>query len=168
MSELVIRDARPEETEPISELTRAAYAEYQDIMTPAAYAGVCAAIDTALSTTQPVERIIALRDDRIVGSVMLYAASADAYSGLVAQASCPVVRMLAVSPADRGGGIGLELMQECIRRARAAGARELGLHTSASMRAAIRLYEGMGFRREPAHDFQPVGAELVTAYRLAL
>jgi ribosomal protein S18 acetylase RimI-like enzyme len=64
--------------------------------------------------------------------------------------------------------VGVALVRECVRRARRAGARELGLHTSASMRAAIHMYERMGFRRAPAFDFQPPGAELVTAYRLDL
>jgi ribosomal protein S18 acetylase RimI-like enzyme len=48
------------------------------------------------------------------------------------------------------------------------GARELGLHTSASMRAAMRMYERMGFVRAPEYDFRPPGAELVEAYRLPL
>jgi ribosomal protein S18 acetylase RimI-like enzyme len=59
-------------------------------------------------------------------------------------------------------------MDECVRRARAAGATELGLHTSRSMRVAMRMYERMGFVRAPEYDFQPPGAELVEAYRLTL
>ena len=59
-------------------------------------------------------------------------------------------------------------MHECVRRARSAGAHELGLHTSRSMRSAIRLYTRLGFTRAPERDFQPPGAELVEGYRLAL
>jgi ribosomal protein S18 acetylase RimI-like enzyme len=44
----------------------------------------------------------------------------------------------------------------------------LGLHTSRSMRAAVRLYERMGFVRDPEHDFHPPGAELVEGYLLRL
>jgi ribosomal protein S18 acetylase RimI-like enzyme len=58
------------------------------------------------------------------------------------------------------------LVDECVRRAKASGAAELGLHTSKSMRAAIRMYERMGFVRAPEHDFHPEGAELVQGYRL--
>ena len=50
----------------------------------------------------------------------------------------------------------------------AAGATALGLHSSQSMRAAVRLYERMGFVRDPDHDFQPPGAELVEGYLLRL
>jgi ribosomal protein S18 acetylase RimI-like enzyme len=62
------------------------------------------------------------------------------------------------------------LVLECVRRARAAGAPTLGLHTSQSMHTARRLYEQLGFVRDPDHDFQPPppGAELVEGYRLPL
>jgi hypothetical protein len=55
-----------------------------------------------------------------------------------------------------------------MRRARLAGASALGLHTSESLRAGIRMYERMGFVRAPEGDFQPSGAELVMAYRRPL
>jgi ribosomal protein S18 acetylase RimI-like enzyme len=60
------------------------------------------------------------------------------------------------------------LVLECVRRARAAGETTLGLHTSQSMHAARRLYERLGFVRDPDHDFQPPGGELVEGYRLRL
>jgi ribosomal protein S18 acetylase RimI-like enzyme len=59
-------------------------------------------------------------------------------------------------------------VEECARRARRMGATELGLHTSRSMAAAMRMYRRMGFVRAPDHDFQPPGAELVEGYRLPL
>ena len=167
-NDLHIREARAGESDRIRVLTRAAYAEYEHTMTPAAWRALAGAVQTALQTSERVERIVAQRGNEIVGSVMLYAAAADAYQGAVARASFPEVRMLAVAPAARGEGIGRALMDECVRRARQAGGTELGLHTSASMRAAIHMYEQMGFVRAPAFDFQPDGAELVTAYRLAL
>jgi ribosomal protein S18 acetylase RimI-like enzyme len=165
---LRIRDARPEERGAIRELTQRAYAEYERLMTPGAWRALAEAVNSALDTAEPVQRIVAERGAQLVGSVMLYSAAADAYAGAVAQARCPEVRMLAVDPEARGLGVGRALMDECIRRARLAGAAELGLHTSASMRAALQLYEQMGFVRAPAYDFQPEGAELVTAFRLDL
>jgi ribosomal protein S18 acetylase RimI-like enzyme len=79
-----------------------------------------------------------------------------------------VLRLLAVAGDARGQGVGQALVDECVRRARRMGAAELGLHTSASMAAARRMYLRMGFVRAPDHDFHPEGAELVEAYRLPL
>jgi hypothetical protein len=36
------------------------------------------------------------------------------------------------------------------------------------MRAALRMYERMGFVRAPEYDFHPQGAEQVWGYRLPL
>lgn len=168
MSNIEIRSAHPSEYSQIADLTRTAYAEYGQLMSPSAWSALASAVESALATDQPVDRIIALRNGELVGSVMLYNAGTDAYAGLTAQASVPEVRMLAVSPSARGLGIGELLVKECVRRAREAGADQLGLHTSASMRTAIALYERMGFVRAPDYDFRPDGAELVTAYRLDL
>ena len=60
------------------------------------------------------------------------------------------------------------LVDECIRRARRAGATALGLHTSKSMATARELYVRMGFERAQEADFFPPGAEHVEGYRLAL
>jgi GNAT superfamily N-acetyltransferase len=165
---LTIRDARPDERDAINALTQRAYAEYATIMTAAAWAGLERAMRSALASDERVERIVALRDDALVGSVMLYPAAADAYGGAVSRASSPEVRLLAVAPEARGLGVGRALMAECVRRARAAGASALGVHTSQSMQIAMAMYERMGFVRAAASDFQPPGAELVKAYRLPL
>jgi GNAT superfamily N-acetyltransferase len=80
----------------------------------------------------------------------------------------PEVRLLAVVPAARGKGVGAALIDECARRARRAGATTLGLHTMDMMRAAVRMYERMGFVRAPDLDFTPAEGVLVKGYRLDL
>ncbi|HYW09219.1 MAG TPA: GNAT family N-acetyltransferase [Longimicrobium sp.] len=168
MSGVVIRDARPDERAAVSEMTLAAYSEFATVMAPTAWAGLERAVRTALAADDAAERIVAERDGELVGSVMLYPASTDAYGGAAKRVSWPELRLLAVAPGERGGGVGRALVEECVSRARRAGATELGLHTSASLAAAIRMYERMGFQRNPEHDFHPEGGELVTAYRLPL
>jgi ribosomal protein S18 acetylase RimI-like enzyme len=59
-------------------------------------------------------------------------------------------------------------MAECVRHARHAGAAALGLHTMDMMRAAVRMYEGMGFVHVPDLDFSPAQGVLVKGYRLDL
>lgn len=164
---LRIRDARPDERDAIRALTLQAYAQYATIMNPRSWAGLSGAIRNALDA-EGAERIVAERDGRVVGSVMLFPPAADAYGGMAGPASWPELRVLSVAPEARGAGVGQALVEECARRARSMGAAELGLHTSRSMAAAIRMYRRMGFVRAPEHDFHPDGAELVEGYRLPL
>jgi ribosomal protein S18 acetylase RimI-like enzyme len=65
-----------------------------------------------------------------------------------------VIRMLIVDPAARGAGVGRALVAATLERAARAGAPAVGLHTSPIMATALRLYEGIGFRRE--HDLPPI------------
>jgi ribosomal protein S18 acetylase RimI-like enzyme len=60
--------------------------------------------------------------------------------------------MLVVDPAARGTGIGRQLTEACIDRARRDGARLIALHTSPAMVVALAMYLKMGFvleRRVP-------------------
>ena len=167
-SRFSIRDARDDERAAIRALTLAAYAEYATLMAPTAWAGLRQAVLAGLDAEGALERIVATQDGELLGSVMLYSPSANAYGDAVAGAHWPELRLLAVAAAARGQGLGTALVEECMRRARRAGASALGLHTSESLQAAIRMYERMGFVRAPEGDFQPSGAELVMAYRLPL
>jgi GNAT superfamily N-acetyltransferase len=167
-SPFCIRDARDDERAAIRDLTLAAYAEYAKVMAPSAWAGLRQAVLSGLEAEGAVERIVAERDGALLGSVMLYSANQSAYADADVGAGSPELRLLAVALAARGQGVGAALVQECMQRARRAGASALGLHTSESLRGAIRIYERMGFVRAPEGDFQPEGAELVMAYRVAL
>ena len=100
----------------------------------------------------------------IVGSVLLYPPLTNAYGGVAVNASAPEVRLLAVVPSVRGQGIGVALMDECMRRARHMGATMLGLHTMEVMQAAVRMYERMGFVYTPSLDFRPTEGVLVKGY----
>jgi GNAT superfamily N-acetyltransferase len=165
---LVIRDARPDEKVSLARFTLRAYAEYASIMEPEAWAGLRDAVEGALEHPGDAQRIVARLDDRVVGTVMLYPPHTESYGGELDALGWPEVRLLAVDPHHRGRGIGRALMEECITRARAAGASRLGLHTSRSMVAAIEMYRAMGFVRTPELDFRPPGAELVEAHVLDL
>ena len=165
---IVVRDARPSEREQIARLTLAAYHEYGSVMAPSAWAALEQAVHASLADDTGVTRIVAELDGMIVGSAALYAPDFAAYGTLASPTSWPEVRLVAVAPTARGKGIARALVEECIRRARLAGASVLGLHTSRSMRAAVRLYARMGFVRDPEHDFHPPGAELVEGYLLHL
>ena len=152
----------------VRELTLRAYAEYGRVMTAPAWVGLRDAVTSALESDDAAERIVAEHEGRIVGSVFLFPPAADAYGGRAASVPVPELRLLAVDPDARGLGVGRRLVDECAVRARDAGARELGLHTSASMVAARRLYASLGFTRAPERDFRTGESELVEGYRLVL
>lgn len=61
-------------------------------------------------------------------------------------------RYFAVSPVVQGQGVGKAMVEWCIARARNDGKRRLRIHTLESMPAAQRLYERIGFRRDPVND----------------
>jgi GNAT superfamily N-acetyltransferase len=91
-------------------------------------------------------------DGRIVGTVTYFA---DANEEGVKAAFAPLtagIRATAVDPDAQGKGIGRALVEACIERATAAGARAIALHTASFMVAAVAVYERTGFRRSPASD----------------
>lgn len=165
---VLVRDARAEERDSIRALTMRAYAQYANVMSPEAWAGLYEAACIALETRLPAHRFVAERAGWIVGSVMLFPPASDAYAGWSRTASWPELRLLAVSPEARGSGIGEALVAACVRRAREDGAATLGLHTVAGMHAANKLYSRFGFVRAPELDFQAPGAERVDGFRLSL
>lgn len=55
------------------------------------------------------------------------------------------IRMLTVSPAARGHGLGRLLTNACLERAAADGAGVIALHTSPAMRHALDMYLRLGF-----------------------
>jgi ribosomal protein S18 acetylase RimI-like enzyme len=74
-------------------------------------------------------------------------------------------RMLAVSTAARGRGVGEALVRHCLRRATDLGLRALVLSTLPQMRSAQRVYERLGFIRTPERDWEPRPGMLLITYR---
>jgi ribosomal protein S18 acetylase RimI-like enzyme len=77
-------------------------------------------------------------------------------------------RMLAVSPAAKGRGVGEALTRHVLNEAARLGFTAVALSSSGSMRAAHRLYERLGFRRVPERDWSPVPGIPLLAFRLDL
>jgi len=163
-----IRNAQTAEMAAILELTLAAYDELATNMPAVNWRGLSATIVKTLGQPGNAEVIVAELGNELVGSVLLFPGESAAYGDWVERANFPELRLLAVKPSAQRRGIGNLLINECIQRARQAGATALGLHTSDSMSVALPMYVRRGFVRVPELDFDVEGGEVVKAFRLDL
>jgi len=161
---LHIRNARDSDRDAIRAVTLAAYEEYATVVPTPLWIEYQRHLLATLDEEGPIERIVAERDGTIVGNVLLYPPTTNAYAGLSTSVGWPEVRLLAVAPEARRRGVGTALMDECKQHAHRMGATVLGLHTMDMMQDAIRMYERMGFVRTPERDFSPVEGVLVKGY----
>ncbi|MCQ6279625.1 GNAT family N-acetyltransferase [Bacillus sp. EB600] len=166
---MIIRDAVEDERSYIREQRINAYMEHASKIPEEHWNVLREAIASDADTQPGVEQIVAVIEGEIVGSVVLFPPKTDAYKGLIADVlEDPEIRMLAVSPEDRGKGVATALITECIQRAKMKGSPAIGLHTSDFMESAIKLYENLGFKRLPQYDFEPTDdGIIVKAFRIS-
>ncbi len=91
---------------------------------------------------------------RVVGSVFLVRKSK-----YIAQ-----LRLLYVESDARGLGIGLQLVDECMRTAREIGYRKMVLWTNGVLHSARRIYESRGFTLVSEEAHHSFGKEMVGQY----
>lgn len=164
---MIIRDAAEKELPYIREQRVVSYEEHAKSIPEDHWIALKHAISSKADIQPGVERIVVEIDGEIVGSVVLFPAKSNAYEGFVDELDYPEIRMLAVAPTARGKGVASALVTECIHRAKAQGFHAIGLHTGEFMKNAMRLYERLGFERQPQFDFEPANdGIIVKAYRL--
>lgn len=76
------------------------------------------------------------------------------------------IRMLAVDPAAQGLGVGRALTLACLERARREGRSGMALYTRPANVPAQRLYESLGFVRDPERDWQYARGQWLWAFQL--
>ncbi len=170
MTNFHIRDARLDERDAIREVTLTAYEQYAISMPRPQWEAYRDNIGETLANVSPAEQIVAEQASQIVGAVLLYPNEivVDLADEMSIHVPSPEIRLLAVAPNARGQGVGKALVYECIRRARNAGATAITLHTTDIMQTAMRLYEYIGFRRDPEADWIPAPDLVVKGYRMDL
>jgi ribosomal protein S18 acetylase RimI-like enzyme len=146
----VVRGFAPGDKEAVNAIARAAFAEYAAHYAdwPSFIEGIGRMADLAADG----DLLVAERDGRIAGAVVHVGPGRP--RSAIFPGDWSVIRMLVVAPDCRGGGIGRQLVAACLESARAAGAPAVGLHTSPVMASALRLYTGIGFRRDS--DLPPI------------
>ena len=160
---LVVRPAREAELDAAGAIAREAFAA--DGMGDPDYLDHLA---DARSRAREAEVLVAVlgvgAEQQVVGTVTL-AAAGSAYAD-VAREDEAELRMLGVTAAVRGRGIGTALVHACAQRARALGARALVLSVVSTARGPHRLYERLGFTREPERDWWPGPGTLLDVFTL--
>lgn len=169
-----IRAAHPHEYAALGELTVAAYAsvdpstlegdyadELRDVAGRASGADVLIAVDTAGGSAGGDGGGL------VLGGVT-YVPGPDSPSAEFSAHDGAGIRMLAVAPEARGRGVGEALTRACIDRARAAGRGQVLLHSTDQMTVAHRLYQRLGFVRDPTLDWEPEPGVHLRGFRLRL
>ncbi|MPZ63984.1 MAG: GNAT family N-acetyltransferase [Pseudonocardiaceae bacterium] len=156
--QVIVRPARPDEFDAVGELTVRSYVTGGLLDREDPYV---ARLYDAAGRARDAELLVATDDtDRLLGTVTVCEPGSP-----LSEVSRPgelEFRMLAVSPAARGRGIGELLTRAVLDRAAQRGARQVVLSSSEWMSVAHRLYTRLGFSRLPDRDWQPVpGLRLV-------
>ncbi|WP_375159754.1 GNAT family N-acetyltransferase [Bradyrhizobium sp. RDT46] len=137
----MLRDYQPADTEAITRVALAAFAEFEPHFSDWPLFAANVARMPELAKTGEI--IVAEDSGHIVGAV--------AYMGPKAtkpaffEPAWPVIRMLVVDPAIRGKGVGRQLTEECLRRAERDQASVISLHTTSIMTVALPMYLRMEF-----------------------
>ena len=156
-----LRAFEPADTLAVNALAVAAYEQYRAHY--ADWPAFAKNLANAAALADQGEFIVAEAEGQIIGAVVYIAPNRPKQTFF--DADWPIMRMLAVSPAVRGQGVGRLLVRACLDRARRDGARVFALHTTAIMDVALAMYQRMGFafvREAPAISGVPYGVYLKT------
>jgi GNAT superfamily N-acetyltransferase len=150
-AEIQIRLAGPEDAAAVAAVLRESFAQFRPLYTDGGFT----------ATTPDAERVslrmregtvwLAVREGAVLGTVTAVVKGDSIY-----------MRGMAVVPAARGSGTGARLLEVVERFARREGCGRIFLRTTPFLEAAIRLYEGFGFRRTDAGPHDLFGTPLFT------
>jgi ribosomal protein S18 acetylase RimI-like enzyme len=143
---IIVRDAFTQEVNDVASLNIDAYHEYSHALTADNWEIMRTSLSNVAKISQQGQLIVAQNDRELVGAVIYY--SPGASDSRLFQPEWASIRMLAVSPQQRGQGIGQQLSWKCIHRAKQDRADIIGLHTSELMISARRMYERLGFQQD--------------------
>lgn len=147
---LIIRTATERDAAVVGELTESAY-RADGFPISEKYA---ARLRDATTRINKATVLVAEMDDRIVATVTL--ATHGSPLAEIAKPGELEVRMLAVAPDERRQGVAETLMSAAMKHAQNIGLKALVLSIEPPMSNARRLYEKLGFTRQPDRDW-PVG-----------
>jgi GNAT superfamily N-acetyltransferase len=159
---MLIRSFEPSDAEALNAVALAAFEQYRGVYSD--WETLSRGVGSMAALSEGGEIVVA--EDgagTIVGGVAYFGPGAGPRADFF-EPHWPIVRMLVVDPDARGKGIGGQLTEECIARARRDGADVVALHTSPAMEVALAMYLKMGFaleRKVPDRMGVPYGLYLM-------
>lgn len=149
-----VRKARLDEVDAVRAVIVPANAEF-DGRVPVWFfrSYLASALDIEGRIAEGADVLVAVADERVLGSITYYADANDEGMGPGFPMHTAGLRATAVHPDARGQGVGRALVDACIQRASAAGKTAIALHTAAFMESAVALYARAGFQRAPSFDY---------------
>ena len=169
VDEIVIRDAHAREIDAVSDLLTRSYSEYAASGDDPVELEAWKEYEADLADVRGRDGdgsvvIVAESSGRLVGTATFYP------PGMVEDRpdSWAWIRLVGVDPGARGQRLARRLTEECIRRARRAGATVVGLNTATVMTIARAMYERMGFVHREEEDQQIAPGLFLYTYRLDL
>ncbi|MDD2902007.1 MAG: GNAT family N-acetyltransferase [Syntrophales bacterium] len=160
--DVVIREAGAGELAEIEELVQEAYREFKPLFPGKVWAAWMENIGQTIRDLGGI-LLVAENQGRLAGVVKFFPEAGRSGMGQWPPGAA-AIRILAVSPAARGLGIGTLLTRECLRLAKERQISTIFLCTGEFMHAARHIYEKLGFHRAPEFDPHPGPI----AYRLDL
>lgn len=155
---MLVRDARPGEYDAVSRLLGEVYGG-ESLVHPNYLPALG---DTRRRAEDPAtDVLVAVDAGRVVGTATLTLLGTRWTEDPPEEAT---LRMLAVAPDARRGGVGTALIEECAARARLAGEATIALATTDSMVDAHRRYQRLGFVRVPERDWVTMSGEPLRGY----
>jgi ribosomal protein S18 acetylase RimI-like enzyme len=164
---MLIRPIEPDEYARLGVLTLAAYRTLDGHITEPAYEEELVDVRSRAEAPSTVVLVAVGDDGELLGGVTYVA---DERSPMAEHSvdGAASIRMLAVDGTMRRSGTGEALVRACIERAQADGRAEVFLHSTQWMTAAHKLYDKLGFVRDPVHDWDVNSEIQLLAFRLPL
>jgi len=162
-----IREARPEEYADVGEVVAAAYAPFGEPDDE----GWNQHLDLVRQVADRAGRTVvlaAVEDGHVLGSATIELFGVIGDDDRELPAGWAFLRMVGVDPKAQGRGVGRALVEDVIRRVRAADRRTLGLRTTPQLEVAQRLYRSLGFVRDASLDMILDDGDALLGYRLDL
>jgi len=137
-----------DDVQAIGRLVQAAYFALPDYPHDPAYDESVADIGSRASAASV---LVAELDGEVVGCLTFVPDQSSSHHEFD-DPDCASFRYFGVSPDVQGRGVGEAMVRWCIDAARASGQHRLRIHTLEAMLGARRLYERLGFVRDPDGD----------------